>query len=176
MSHTVTKLINLIMSWHNKKEVKLGNIGERIVRELIEKYGYVHYGAFTNAPHLIDFFCLRDGKDLFCIEVKTKKRMAKMDYTGFNTRHFEEYKNLCDIHNVDLIIIFVDDFEECIYSAKLSEIREHGKEFAGVTVFPLSLMKFIRRLTKDELIELNESYTANYNYDNTERFFNDLFN
>lgn len=160
------------MNWQKKTEVKRGNIGERIVAELITKHGYIHYGALTEGAHLIDFFCLKgSSKDLFCIEVKTKKRMASREATGFNTRNFKEYIELSDKHKMNIVFIFVDDFEECIYSAKLSDIRNDGVEVKNVTIFPLALMKFIRKLTDEELTELRAHWKSNYNYSNVKKFF-----
>lgn len=160
------------MNWQNKTEVKRGNIGERIVAELITKHGYIHYGALTEGAHLIDFFCLKgSSKDLFCIEVKTKKRMASREATGFNTRNFKEYIELSDKHKMDIVFIFVDDFEECIYSARLADIRDHGVEIKTVTIFPLNKMNFIRKLTEVELQELRTHWRSSYNYSNVKKFF-----
>lgn len=160
------------MLWADKKEVIRGDLGERIVSEYIRDAGWVFYKAVVDGKHLVDFFCLHgDSKKLFCIEVKTKRRMYSRPYTGFDTRQFNEYLTLWQTHNVEIIFIFVDDFEQCIYSGRFSVIKDHGITVGSQTVFPLNMMRLLRRLTQDEVLELKNTITVQKDYSKVIRYF-----
>lgn len=160
------------MDWQDKRETKKGNIGEEIIRNMLRKKGYVIYEPVDNAPHLIDIFCHHSQKDLICIEVKTKRRRANWEDTGFETRHYKEYIRLLENHRLDTFIAFVDDFEECIYGQKLSHLMQFANEYKGQVYFSLQEMKFIHRLTDRQLNDLKKLTTERYDYSKVKKFFN----
>lgn len=43
-------------TWHDKPEVKKGDIGELIVQDFFERKGYVIYAPKTDKPHGFDFY------------------------------------------------------------------------------------------------------------------------
>jgi len=164
-------MIRTNIDWHSKTEVKKGDLGEQIILDFLHLKGFVIYKPITKAAHLIDYFGLGKNKKLYCFEVKTKRRMAKYDKTGFELRHWQEYLHLTARHNVDIFFFFVDDFEECIYGAWLSKLKQSFAHIGSQVVFPLSLMTKIEELPSEIIETLTSHTTENYNYDYTKKFF-----
>lgn len=162
---------NLAVNWQNKKTTKKGNIGEDIIRAMLRRQGYVIYEPVDDAPHLIDIFCHHVEKDLICIEVKTKRRRANWQDTGFDTRHYKEYIRLLENHRLDTFIAFVDDFEGCIYGQKLSHLMQFESEYKGQVYFPLSEMQFVHKLSGEQIKELRKLTTERYDYSKVRKFF-----
>ena len=46
------------MSWEDKIQVKKGNLGENIVKDTLEKKGYVVYKCVTERAHAFDFLAV----------------------------------------------------------------------------------------------------------------------
>jgi hypothetical protein len=159
------------MNWEDRKEVRKGNIGERILRELFEVDGYICYRVITDGPHLIDYFLHKEDKEIMAAEIKTKRRRAKYPDTGVNTRNFREYERLADNHNMRIKIIFVDDHERAIYGEWFDELRKFAYEHGAQTYFPLDKMEFVRKLTDAEVEELKKYTTENYDYTSVPKFF-----
>ena len=79
------------MNWSDKTQVKKGDIGERIVKDLLEKKGYSVYKAITEKAHAFDFLAIKGKKQLLFVEVKTKAKTNKWPATGLDIRHWNEY-------------------------------------------------------------------------------------
>lgn len=159
------------MKWQDKKETKKGNIGEEIIKNMLREQGYVLYEPKDDLPHLIDIFCHHIEKDLVCVEVKTKRRRANRQDTGFETRHYKEYIRLLERHRLDTFIAFVDDFEGCIYGQKLSHLMQFENEYKGQVYFPLEQMDFIQWLSEEEIKALKLLTTVRYDYSKVVKFF-----
>lgn len=160
--------------WGNKIEVKKGAIGETLVKEYLEKKGFILYKPVTDGSHKIDFFA-HSGKEkkIICCEVKTKRRRAKYTDTGFDVRSYEQYMEIYYKHNIDTFVFFVDDFEECVYGQWLSLLGD-GKIINGksnVIVWELSKMKRIKNLEKNVVLELKRYTKENYDYRNVKKYF-----
>lgn len=165
--------------WEDKPEVKKGAIGERIVNEILTKKGYIVYRPITGGSHKIDFFAHSADrqKQIICIEAKAKKRMAVYCETGFNYNAYLHYKEIQGKNKIDTYVYFIDDFEECIYGAWLTDLGEgtrRGNNGDDVIVWNLSKMELYRKLTTLELEELKLITKPNkYNYNNVEKYFDD---
>jgi len=161
-------------NWQNKPEVKKGSIGEQIVNEILSKEGYVVYRPISEGAHKIDFFAHKEDaqKKIICVEAKAKKRMAIYCETGFNYTNYLHYKEIYEKHNIETFVYFIDDFEECIYGALLSELGE-GTRRANVIVWDLGRMNPYRKLTHSELVELKKYTQVNYDYSKAEKYFDD---
>lgn len=164
--------------WIDKPEVKKGAIGERIVNEILSKKGYIVYRPITEGSHKIDFFAHRADikKQVICIEAKAKKRMACYYETGFDYRSYLHYMELLEKYNIESYVYFIDDFEECIYGAWLSNLGEgirRGNNEDDVIVWNLSKMELYRKLSEEELIELKKYTKQYYDYSKTEKYFDD---
>jgi Holliday junction resolvase-like predicted endonuclease len=164
------------MGWQDKKQVKKGNIGEDIVLELLEKRGYIVYSPKTDGSHKIDYFAHNgSSKNVICCEVKTKRRMARYDQTGFNVSAYEHYNEMLIKHNIRTFVFFVDDFEGCIYGNWLDELGDGNIKGSGrdrVIVFNLSNMKMICELNEDVVNQISKFTTEKYDYKNTKKYFN----
>ena len=77
------------MSWQDKEQVKKGDIGELIVREYLEKKGYIVYEPKTNGSHPFDKIAIKSKNDMIIVEVKTKARMNKFNATGFDLKSYK---------------------------------------------------------------------------------------
>jgi hypothetical protein len=174
---TETKLISFQMNWEDKTEVKKGNLGEQIVREYLENKGWIIYKSITPKAHAFDYLAVKEKKTIAICEVKTKARLNKYNATGFNLKHYNEYLHILNNYNIDIFIFFIDEHpkEERIYGNFLSVLKEKrifdNIEYPNIDIvkdivlFPLSIMRDIRKLTEKECNELRILSTRNYNYD-----------
>ena len=163
-------------NWHDKAEVKKGDKGEEIVTDMLDKQGYIIYKPITDGAHVIDRFSCKKNQiwELSAVEIKTKKRMWKYEKTGFDINAYYNYTNLKERNNMDTHVYFVDDFEEYIYSAWLSQLTG-ATEIGSVIVWDLSQMKIERKLTEDELKEIRQnSKKDKYDYSNIKKYFGDI--
>ena len=160
------------MNFRSRIEYKKGKIGEDIIFKYLQDNGYVVYTPVTDKAHKIDFFCHSgDNKSLVCVEVKTKKRMANYERTGIEKRNYLEYVEIYNDNNIDTIFFFVDEFEGCIYSGKLSEIGEPVEDFNNIVYWQLDKFKFVSSISVQQISKLAQ-YSNNHNmYKNTKRFF-----
>lgn len=163
------------MSWQDKIQVKKGNIGEKIVRNYLEKKGFIVYEPKTNGSHPFDKIAIKDKTNMIIIEVKTKSRMNKYNATGFNLRSYKYYKLIRDKYNLPLYCFFVDEYLGKVYGNKLSILEEEYKNNKGVEypntkivkdiiLFSLDKMKTIHTLTENEKESIKKHNTRNYEY------------
>ena len=157
-------------------QVKKGNIGERIVDDYFQGQGYIIYKPVQDAPHLIDRFYVKDKKQLIFAEVKTKAKRNKYPDTGFDNRHYEEYKTLQEMGLI-VWIFFVDEAEGAVYGNTLEELSiprtiqhrgqtiEYPKRWGEIIYFPREIMDNIYLLTKEEVMEIKSYNTRNYGYE-----------
>jgi len=166
--------------WEDKRQVKKGNLGERIVKGYLENKGWIVYGTETSGKHPFDKLCVKDKKSIIVAEIKTKARMNNYPATGFNEEHYLEYQYIYKKYKIEIFIFFVDEKMKQIYGNKLSELEQKytdskSKEvyplkirmYDGkyVILFPLKKMKKIKNLSNEEVEELKLLSTRNYDYD-----------
>lgn len=164
------------MSWEDKIQVKKGNLGENIVKDTLEKKGYVVYKCVTEKAHAFDFLAVKDKKVFLIAEVKSKARFNKYEATGIDLRHFNEYKFIYDNQKIDILLFFVDEHpkEERIYCQKLSVLMQEKtvdkvkypdtKIAKGKIIFSLSDMITVCKLTQEQLTELKKYSSRSYEY------------
>ena len=158
------------------KQVKKGNIGERIVDDYFERQGYIIYKPVTNAPHLIDRFYVKDKKQLIFAEVKTKAKRNIYPDTGFDRKNYEEYKKLQEM-GLTVWIFFVDEAEGAVYGNTLErlsmpcKIQHKGKTYdyplpsGEIIYFPREIMHTICLLSNEEVKDIKSHNTRNYEYE-----------
>lgn len=151
----------------DKLEVKKGNIWEMIVEDYLEKEGYVIYQPKKWWPHAFDRLAIKDKQVLILAEVKTKGKMTSLPFnnaTGFEYRHYTEYKRISEKYILDIFIFFVDDKAASVYGNYLSELNKPYR-IEGVTypvfakwlaLFHTDSMLPIRDLTENEVTLLKE--------------------
>jgi len=172
----VMTLISFNMSWQDKIQVKKGDLGENIVKDTLEKKGYIVYKCVTERAHAFDFLAVKDKKVFVIAEVKSKARFNKYEATGIDLRHFYEYKFIYNNHKIDILLFFVDEHpkEERIYCQKLSvlmkekticNVKYPNTEISkGKIIFSLTDMITVCKLSKDQLSELKKYSSRNYEY------------
>ncbi len=101
--------------WENKDSVKKGNYGENIINTYLEDKGYVVYRPITDGPHCFDHLAIKDKKQVIIAEVKTKAKLNNYDETGFEYKHYLEYKFISGKHNIPVFIFFVDEMLKEVY-------------------------------------------------------------
>jgi hypothetical protein len=157
--------------WQEKKEVKKGNIGEKIVQDFLEQNNFILYKPVTNGAHKIDYFAHSgQNKSVICCEVKTKARMAWKCKTGFNISCYNHYNELKIKHNINTFIFFVDDFEKCVYGQWL-HLLNNPEYIKDSIVWPLNQMKLIRKLNEYEINEILIYSQRKYDYSNVIPFY-----
>tara|TARA_Y100000034_G_C6808457_1_gene363200 strand:+ start:305 stop:793 length:489 start_codon:yes stop_codon:yes gene_type:complete len=157
-------------------QVKKGNLGEKIVDEHFEGQGYIIYEPTTNAAHLIDRLYVKDKKQLIFADVKTKAKRNLYPDTGFDYKHYKEYKMLQDM-GLEVWIFFVDEVEGGVYGntlkelSKPCEIQHNGKiikyplRWGEIIYFYRNNMEIVRLLTTEEVKEIRGYNTRNYEYE-----------
>jgi len=170
-------------SWHNKPTVIKGDYGERIIYEFLKNKGWIAYKAVTEGGHCFDFLATKDRKELRIVEVKTKARRNLYPDTGFEIRHYEEYKRIMEKHNLAVFIAFADEGEGRIYGNFLTELEKpkiltaNGKQIVypymyhkngadGTIYFPLENMVTIAAIKKQDIDFLRNHSARNYEYVN----------
>jgi Holliday junction resolvase len=158
-----------IDSWQNKTTVKKGNTGEKIVKEYLEREGYVVYRPETSGSHPFDNLCASDN-NIFVAEVKTKEARKYYPDTGIDIRHFNKYMNIKSNHNMAVYLFFVDASNAKVYGNELGnlikQITVNGKNYPlrhkGIIYFPLENMVTIYHLTKQDCESINRYNTKKY--------------
>jgi hypothetical protein len=157
--------------WHERKNVKKGDIGEQIVIDYLANKGYVVYKSITQGTHPFDNLCAsRDKKKIFIAEVKTKEARKYYPDTGINIKSYDEYKFIQDKYNLRVYLFFVDATNKKVYGNLLQELETEvvvGKytyplRQKGIIYFSLSNMKTIAELTEEQSNTIKEFNTKNY--------------
>ena len=153
--------------WHDLREVKKGDYGEKLVDDYFEDMGWIVYQPTTDKAHGFDRYLYKNGRQI-ALEVKTKPRCSKYPETGFDERSFQRYQKLSEENNLPVIIAFVDELEKQIYGNWLSELNKplptanpNEQDYPKVVghtggvkltrYFPLKFMRRFRNLTDDEV-------------------------
>lgn len=155
-----------------ERRVKKGRIGERLVKEFLEKHGFIVYEPQTEGAHGFDKLAIKDKRQAVIAECKTKARRNKYADTGINERHLEEYEYISKKHNMPVFVFFVDEHLGKIYGNYISKLLEpktvNGKQYPskekGVVYFPLSNMRLICEISKEAADTIKQHSTRNYEY------------
>lgn len=150
-----------------------GEYAEKIIREYLEKFGYVVYFPFTkNRAHAFDMLATLGKEKVIALDVKAKARMNKLPMTGINERTWNEYKNFSDKCNVPFKLIFVDEHpsEKRVYGNDLSELGEPDKVLNkgsknAIYLWNLTKMKDMFSLTDEQFTELTTLSQRSYEYE-----------
>jgi len=170
------------MQFRDMIQTKKGELGEKIVKHILQEKGYVVYTYSSlkdDKAHFFDFLVIKktqNQKEIFVVEVKSKARFNKWPATGIDIRHFNEYLEIHQKNNLDFFLFFVDEHpdEQRIYGQRLSNLIVKkivdGNEYPntdlckGKILFPLSDMKEIYKLNEKEVLELQSMSSRKYQY------------
>lgn len=155
-----------------------GELGEEVVRELLESRGWVVYQPVTSGPHHFDMLCIKDKKRAIAFDVKAKARMNWLPCTGVNQKHFEEYQQFSERHRMPFWLVFVDEALRQIYGNTLDELEKprevEGRSFpmlmetkSGVRLrlWPLVAMRQIASITDSHAAALTAHSQRSYEYE-----------
>jgi len=156
------------MSWDDKREVKKGKTGERIIKSFLENKGYIIYMPDTEGPHAFDFLAIKDKEKAIIAECKTYPKRRFYNDTGINIKNYYEYKIISENHKMPVFLFFIDDLKNEIYGNWLSELekeycdgkikyplKENGK--TGMKIyFSLNSMHHIAFLKENEIKEIKQ--------------------
>ena len=170
-------------TWEDRIEVHKGNIGEQIVEEYLRKRGFVIYKPVVDGPHLTDRFCATvDKKHILLAEIKTKARRTHYPDTGFDVKHYNQYRAARAKYRFPVFVYFVDECTKSVYGNKLCvlekpvTITHKGKQITyplkqrGIIYFLQDQyiegcpMKTICELTVEQCAELKKVSSRNYEY------------
>ena len=85
--------------------LKKGELGENIIREYLEKKGWIVYFPFTkNKAHAFDMLCTYNKEKVIALDVKTKARMNKYAAQGIDIRSYNEYLKFKAVNNIGCLI------------------------------------------------------------------------
>jgi hypothetical protein len=158
-------------NWEFLSSVKKGNIGEKIVKEYLEKLGYIIYQPVTSGAHSFDNLAIKNKNTLVVVEVKTKPRRKYYNDTGIELRHYNGYLEISKKHNLKVFIFFVDEYLKIIYGNDLSNLTKPVKDKKqypliekGIIYFHLSNVYKISELTNSQVEDIKKHTKSNYKY------------
>ena len=155
-------------NWTDKREVKKGQIGERIIKSFLESKGYIIYTPNTDGAHAFDFLAIKNKEKALIAECKTYPKRKFYNDTGVDIKHYYEYKVVSENHNMPVFLFFIDDVKNEIYGNWLSELekecydgkikyplKENGKTGTKI-YFSLNSMRHISFLRESEIKEIKQ--------------------
>lgn len=157
-------------NWQERKTVKKGNLGEKLIKKYLEKKGCIVYKPITDGAHYFDYLATKDNKKIYIVEVKTKPRRKYYSDTGVDIKHYKIYKKIKEEHNLKLFIYFVDEIKGTIYGNELNELckevedKRYPMKQKGIIYFHLDNMIELAKLTKEDIAEIKKYNSANYKY------------
>jgi hypothetical protein len=158
--------------WERKATVKKGNVGERLVRDYLERRGFIVYEPQTEGAHGFDKLAILNKRQAIIVECKSKARRNKYADTGINIKHLNEYQYISEKHNLPVFIFFVDEMLGKIYGNTLKELLMprvvDGKQYPsrenGIIYFPLINTKWVCNIGTDDIELMKANATRNYDY------------
>lgn len=142
-----------------------GELGEKIIRDFLQKKGWVVYFPFTkDKAHFFDMLCTFDKDKVIAIDVKTKARLNKWNAQGINKLHYEQYLSFVEKSNVNFYLIFIDDKTGEVYACDISKLKNPIFPNPKIIAWELKQMKFLFKITENQINELTKFDQRNYNF------------
>ena len=160
-------------TWSDKPSVVKGVLAEAIVRDFLQDKGFIVYEPVNEGAHGFDKLAVKDKRQFIIAECKAKAKRSKYDDTGFNIRHYLEYKFVEEKHGIPVFVFFIDEHLAEIYGNFLSRLDKetlHGgeiypKRYNGIIYFPMCNMKrYIHRLSEKDSEALKSHSRRSYGY------------
>ena len=155
--------------WANKIQVKKGDFAEDIVHKYLENKGYIVYKPATEGSHAFDRLAIKGKRNVIIAEIKAKARLNKFPETGFETKHYKEYRYIRDKHKLPIFIFFVDEMLKEMYGNFLSVLEKNMRTapWGNQVLFQLSDMKrHLYDLSEDEVLQLKKYSSRKHDYKN----------
>lgn len=152
---------------------KKGDIGEAIVQAQLIQWNYTLYQAPKSA-HPVDCIAWKNGT-FTAVEVKTYPRLFSRPVTGIDEADYKSYQAIEQRYCMPVKLFFVDEAEAAIYGATVRNLSRAVKCKKGKAYFPLSCMKFVRRLSANELESIYKFSNVDYSkYITLPKYFSSL--
>lgn len=146
--------------------LKKGEIGEKIVVDLLEKKGWIVYTPFTKGKaHYFDILATFNKENAIAVDVKTKARLNKWAAQGIDIRHYEQYLAFMNNHNVPFYLVFVDDKCGDVHLADIKNLKNPIYPNRKIIAWRLSEMKYIMNIGEEKVRELSKYDQRNYEFD-----------
>lgn len=167
------------MNWEDRKTVKKGLVGERILDSVARRRGLIPYQANHEGAHPIDrLFMDLDVTKLIFADAKAKARRNIRPDTGIDIKHYRRYLRIQEERNADVFLLFVDEILKRAYGNIIRKLDEpynvtlingqvicYPQEFKGIRYWPLAKMLHIETLDEDTVAELRGLSSRNPKYD-----------
>lgn len=145
--------------------LKKGEIGEQIMREYLEKKGWIVYFPFTkNKAHYFDLLATKDKEKVFAMDVKTKARFNKWPAQGINIKAFNEYSHFQEQAKIPFYLVFIDDKNGDVHLAEITELKNSFNPAPHLIAWPLSEMKLLFNIGAEKIAELSVFDQRNYEF------------
>lgn len=159
-----------------KTALAKGEYGEKIVRRILEKQGFIVYKPSTEGAHAFDVLAIKDKSRCIAMDVKAKSRRNKYPDTGINLRHYAIYRAFSEKHLMPFWLVFVDEMIGKVYGNTLDELdksrSENGINYPmiwggeqGTIYWPLSAMKTFHTITEVDCLELKNMSQRSHEYE-----------
>lgn len=156
--------------------LRKGEIGEAIIKKILEEKGWCVYRPETAGAHCFDILAILKKSQCIAIDVKAKAAMKYYPATGINQKHFEEYQSFSKKHSMPFWLFFVDENIKKIYGNTLQELEKprliSGQQYpwlkkisgAVLRLWPLSAMKTVGSISEEQAKKLMEYSQRAYEY------------
>lgn len=145
--------------------LKKGEIGEQIIREMLESRGWVVYMPFTkDRAHYFDMLATKNKERVIAIDVKTKARFNKWPVQGINIKSYNEYMKFVNDTGVPFYIVFVDDKCGDIHVKDITKLIDPIFPNKKIIAWNIDQMIHLGNIGKDKIKELSQYDQRNYEY------------
>lgn len=156
------------MDWKDQKQVKKGDIGEKIIHNYLSKKLLTIYSPTTQNSHICDGIVFKSEKLFFLYDVKTKGKTNIHNAQGIDKIHFNRYNELMNQLKIPFFIYFVDDHNGDVHLADLQKLNVKGyiniKKDGSIIGWDVENLKYLFTIDQEKINELNKYNTRNYSY------------
>lgn len=145
--------------------LKKGEIGEKIIYDLLERKGWVVYCPFTkNKAHRFDILATKNKEKAIAIDVKTKARMNYWNATGVNIKSYKEYLIFMETTKIPFFLIFIDEKLGTIHSLDLRKETPSFNPTTYIIAWYIDDMKYIGTISDDQKQEISQYDQRSYEF------------
>lgn len=160
-----------------KQYLEKGRYGEEIVCEYLSSRGWICYQSRElDKGHAFDLLVMK-GEKCIALDVKTKSRRTNFMDTGIDERSYNIYCCFSQKHNLDFWILFVDEYEGCVYGNTIKALDkpvtigsivypliQTDRFNKTIRYWPLIHMAKIVNITEFQSLKLKQLSNRSYNY------------
>jgi Holliday junction resolvase-like predicted endonuclease len=163
-----------------EKAVTKGEYGEQIVKEFLEKKGWMTYTPDRkNKAHAFDFLITKNKEKIAAVDVKSKARANNFRKTGINLKSYKEYIHFAKKLNTRFVLVFVDEhpLEQRVYGGDIFKIGSPdiiNGDGKSICFWNLDKFHHMFKLTEKQVKELKELSQRNYDYEANESELEEL--